>query len=200
MVCINVIWLLGCHLLSNCRYYLCHILGTADCSLFYRYSFRKQNHILYAYLFLFLFFPQQLLKPLAHFHHILERKVDFLGIVSCSSLSEYRRGENRYLYIRESVLYVSFRKVQTGNPALLLLLIVELLDFHGLPSLELQVFTLISASKDRNNWLQGLPWVCYLQVLYKIKDTSRGVLRSWGCFCLLCGENASRIHLLVSQL
>lgn len=88
--------------------------------------------------------PQQLLNPLAHFNHILERKVDFLGIVIYSSLSENRRGENHSLCIRESVLYVSFRKVQTGNPALLLLLIVELLDFHGLPSLVLQVFTPIS--------------------------------------------------------
>lgn len=103
------------------------------------------------------------------------------------------------------MLYVSFRKVQTGNPALLLLLIVELLDSHELPSLLLQVFALISADKDRNRELQGLPRVCYLHFSYKIKDTSRGqpaegVLRSWDCFCLFCGENAFRINVLMSQL
>lgn len=85
--------------------------------------------LLCAYLFLFVVSSQQLLNPLAHFSHILQRKVEFVGIVSCSHHPENRRGEKHSLYVRESVLYVSFSE-STGRK-----LSFTASPRHGLPSL-----------------------------------------------------------------
>lgn len=199
--CLDVI----CIPLSNCRWYLCHILGTAGPGCYFSFllvvsaSENKLTSVLCAYLFLFVVSPQQLLNPLAHFNHILQRKVELLGIVSCSNLLENRRG-NVLCTSEGPCCMLALGKVQTGNWVLLLLLILELLVSHGLPSLVLRVWPLISANKDKNHKLKCIPWVCYLHVPYKIKDTSRDSGGGWGIggfYFLPCGKNGSRIHLLL---
>lgn len=136
------------------------------------------------------------LNPVAHFSHILQRKVEVLGIVNCSSRLENRRGNG---------FCTSESPCRQETWVVLLKLVVELLVPHRPRSLVLRVWPLILANKDKNNELKCILWVCYLHVPYKIKDTSRNqltgfFLRSWDSFCLLCGENGSRIHLLVNQL
>ena len=76
-------------------------------------SENKLASLLCAYLFLFVVSPQQLLNPLAHFNHVLQRKVELLGTVSCSNL-ENRRG-NVLCTSESPCCMLALGKVQTGN-------------------------------------------------------------------------------------
>lgn len=120
MACVNIVWLFGCHLNSAFKLQVIFMSYFGNCSprwllLFsYCYSFRKQIHILCAYLFLFVVSPQQLLNPLAHFNHILQRKVELLGIVSCSNLLE-NRSRNVLCASESPCCMLALGKLLTGN-------------------------------------------------------------------------------------
>lgn len=155
MACMSIIWLFGCHLHTAFKLQVIFMSYFGNCwprllflFSYYCYSFRKQSHTLILCICLFIVFPQQPLNPLAYFNHILQRKFELLGVVSCCNLLEHRRKDA--LCTSESpCCMLALGKVQTGNWILLFLLILELLVSHRLPSLVLRVWPLILARKTK---------------------------------------------------
>lgn len=109
----------------------------------YCYCLRKQTYILTSCIsVLFFVSPQQLLNTLAHFNHMLQRKVELLGIVSCSNL---KIGEEMF-FVHQSCMLALDRKLSFTAST------------HRYSSLflmdSLQVFKvwpLISANKDKKS-------------------------------------------------
>lgn len=188
----NVIWLFGCHLHTAFKLQVIFMSYFGNCwprllllFSYCCYSFRTLTSLLCAYLFLFVVSPQQLLNPLAHFNHILQRKVELLGIASCSNLLENRRGN--VLCTSQSLCLCQFPVCTLPKAEFYCFCSSwsSLFLMDSLPSCS--VWPLISANKVKNYELKCIPSVCYLHVPYKIKDTSRGQLtgvfqRSWVFF------------------